>query len=85
MSERLIDGAYVATLEGLAGSQHLYFIVTPNETSQPSITAGAGASVQLGTRAIGNAKTLIGVTFPATGANADGFTTTTLSFRQDDR
>ena len=85
VSERLIDGAYVATLEGLAGSQHLYFIVTPNETSQPSITAGAGASVQLGTRAIGNAKTLIGVTFPATGANADGFTTTTLSFRQDDR
>ncbi|MES3035444.1 MAG: GH116 family glycosyl hydrolase [Gemmatimonadota bacterium] len=85
ISERMASGTYVATLEGRAGSEGQYVMFTPDRTRAPVVAASAGASVQVGARAAGTAKLMLSVTFPTAGANADGYTTTTLSFTQDDR
>lgn len=82
ISERIAGGSYRVTLEGLAGTEGMYFFV-PNGTAgdrNPAVTASNGATVKFGSRVEGDAKRTIFVTFPATGANADGYTTTELSF-----
>ena len=56
LSERLISGQYVATLEGIAGASYRF-------------------RTREGSRPWG----FVNVTFPASGANADGYTTRTLT------
>jgi hypothetical protein len=71
---------YVVALEGLSGRRYAFGIRAPDEAMASALdaTASAGASVQLGPKTPGTLRT-VEVIFPSTGANADGYTKTTLT------
>ena len=81
LSERMVDGAYTVTLEGLAGQRDLFLFSPPDPDGpqRPQIRATGGASATYGRPSIGSRTGFLDVTFPSAGANADGFTTTQLS------
>jgi hypothetical protein len=83
LSERIVDGRYVVTVEGLAGSQGMFFVYPPDgPTPAPRATATAGATVGIGAEVEGSRNRMFFVTFPATGANADGYATVQLTLTQ---
>ena len=82
LSERLsADDRYVVTLEGLSGQQYRFEVCTPDEASARALDASVnrGAAVTL-SPATGRARRPVAVTFPSSGANADGYTTATVTF-----
>ncbi len=84
VSERLADAPdapYLVSLEGLAGQQAAFHIAAPSAESSTRLRAQAknGATVTLAAASAG-ARRVVTVTFPVAGANADGYTTTELSF-----
>ncbi|HEX5073966.1 MAG TPA: GH116 family glycosyl hydrolase [Gemmatimonadaceae bacterium] len=72
---------YVVALEGLSGQRYAFEVRAPDEASAGALgaTASTGASVRLGSKEPGTIRT-VEVIFPSTGANADGYTKTTLTF-----
>jgi glycogen debranching enzyme len=85
ISERLAadPGApYVVSLEGLAGQTAALQITTPQPGDTHRLRAAAtnGATVTLGARIAGSTRRDATVSFSTSGANADGFTGTHLSF-----
>ena len=85
LSERLggsgsASDRYVVALEGLSGQRYAFGIRAPDEAMAAALdaTASPGASVQLGPKKPGALRT-VDVIFPSTGANADGYTKTTLT------
>jgi hypothetical protein len=82
LSERVTaDGQYVVTLEGLSGQRYGFEVRAPDETSARALdaTVSAGGSSKL-SPVTGRARRMVEVTFPSSGANADGYTTGTLTF-----
>jgi glycogen debranching enzyme len=84
LSERLpADDRYAVTLEGLSGRQYVFEVRTPDEGAARALEANAssGGSAKLPTMTgTGRARRTVEVTFPSSGANADGYTTTTVTF-----
>jgi glycogen debranching enzyme len=82
LSERMVDGVYTVTLEGLAGQRDLFLFSPPDPEGpqRPQIRTTGGATARYGQPSVGSRTGFIDVTFPSAGANADGFTTTQLSF-----
>jgi hypothetical protein len=83
LSERLnatsTDERYVVALEGLSGQAYRFVIHAPDDANARSLRAESTAgSASLGA-ASGRGRA-VDVTFPATGANADGYTTATVTF-----
>ena len=72
---------YLVSLEGLAGQTYAFRLGAPSSLAARDLVAETtvGGSVRLEP---GNAGTvrMVHVTFPATGANADGYTATTVTF-----
>jgi hypothetical protein len=84
ISERLSgDGAarYDVALEGVAGRTYRFAVRPPDGDAALSVRATAGGSVRAVPGATTGAIRHILVTFPATGANADGYTSTTVSLQ----
>ena len=71
---------YVVVLQGLSGQRYAFGVRAPDEAVAAALnaTASTGASVQLGPRKPGPFR-IVEVIFPSTGANADGYTKTTLT------
>ncbi|MDZ7632178.1 MAG: hypothetical protein U5K74_12750 [Gemmatimonadaceae bacterium] len=82
VNERMVEGSYTVTLEGLAGHAAGFLFTPPDgdEAAQPQFRTTAGASVQMNRPTAGSRTRFLTVTFPSTGANADGFSTTTVTF-----
>jgi hypothetical protein len=85
LSERLggsgsAGDRYVVALEGLSGQRYTFAIRAPDEAKAAALdaTASAGAAVQVGPTKPGTLRA-VAIIFPSTGANADGYTTTTLT------
>jgi len=88
LSERLGDaGTYVVTIEGLAGRRYRFGIRPPDDSVARSlqVAAGSGAATILGAANTSRMSRMIDVTFPTAGSNADGYTTTTLTFTRGSR
>ena len=82
LSERLAgDHRYIVALEGLSGRQYLFDVHTPDEAFARALdaNASAGGSARLSPAADGAQRT-VEVTFPSSGANADGYTTASVTF-----
>jgi hypothetical protein len=82
LSERLSgDDRYAVTLEGLSGQEYAFEVRTPDETSARALEAAtsAGGLAKL-SPASGRAQRTVEVTFPSSGANADGYTTAIVTF-----
>jgi hypothetical protein len=71
---------YAVGLEGLSGQRYTFVVRAPDEAKAAALdaTANAGGSVQVGPKKAGTLRT-VDVMFPSTGANADGYTKTTLT------
>jgi len=71
LGERMVEGRYVVSLEGRAGQTHRFRVAEgrARARNEPNASDWFGTPVRE-----------VDVTFPATGANADGYTTTTVSF-----
>jgi hypothetical protein len=85
LSERLAGSGsaaerYAVALEGLSGQRYAFGVRVPDEAMAAALdaTASAGASVQVGPKKAGTLRT-VEIIFPSTGANADGYTKTTLT------
>jgi hypothetical protein len=85
LSERLVGSGsggyrYVIGLEGLSGQHYTFAVRAPDEAMAAALqaTVAASASVQLGPKKPGMLRT-VEVIFPSAGANADGYTKTTLT------
>ena len=82
LSERLgADGRYVVSLEGRAGRAYAFRVLTPDAAAARALTAdasGGGAAIVAALPA--SAERTVTVTFPANGANADGYTAAQVSF-----
>ncbi len=83
LSERLVSGTadgYAVVLEGLAGRSYTFRVQAPS----PAAAKGASLLADHGARVTSSVVTgrdrLITIAFPMTGANADGYATTTLTF-----
>jgi glycogen debranching enzyme len=82
LSERLSgDGAerYTVALEGLAGRTYRFRVRVPDETGGVLVVSSAGGKATVAPAPPG-AERIVDVTFPAGGANADGYTATTIAF-----
>jgi hypothetical protein len=82
LSERLsADDRYAVALEGLSGQQYVFEVRTPDEASARALEAATsvGSSARL-SLVTGRAQRMVQVTFPSSGANADGYTTATVTF-----
>ena len=77
LSERLTaDGHYAVSLEGIAGRSYTFGVKAPDTRALTlDVTAGSRAVVTGGA-----GDRLVTVTFPASGANADGYTAAVLTF-----
>lgn len=78
LSERLADGRYVLQLEGLAGRTYRLHVRAPGAASFAKASAGQatiGSAAPSGWRAVD-------VSFPTTGANADGYVGTTVTIAE---
>ncbi|MCC7054496.1 MAG: hypothetical protein IT355_14600 [Gemmatimonadaceae bacterium] len=83
ISERLVDGQYTVTVEGLAGSRGTLAIMPPDPSAGMGVRAQGGGGGTAPPAAAGRAGQRDATfTFPASGANADGFTTMQLTFTQ---
>jgi hypothetical protein len=87
LSERLTAettdaGRYVVSLEGLARQRYVFRVRTPDEGSARSLAVRTsdGSRATIAATAASGAERSVEITFPATGANADGYTTATLTF-----
>ncbi len=76
LSERLTaDGRYAISLEGIAGRSYTFGVKAPEpRTLTTDVTAG-GWAVLSG----GPGQRWVTVTFPASGANTDGYTVVTVT------
>ena len=85
LSERLNSTAteerYAVELEGISGQGYRFTIQSPDTAASIGLRAEAsdGATATFGPAPSGRARP-VEVTFPATGANADGYTMTTVTF-----
>jgi len=82
LSERGLPGdQYSVALEGLSGRQYTFEVRAPDEAAARAFdaTVSAGGSLRL-SPATALTHRSVEVTFPTSGANADGYTTTTLTF-----
>jgi hypothetical protein len=82
LSERFgADGRYVVSLEGLAGRTYAFRVRTPDATVARTLRADASTGSVV-VPADGGASTdrTATITFASTGANADGYVATTVSF-----
>lgn len=80
LSERLdSSGGYVLSLEGLAGASYTFGLVPPSMDGL-TVAASAGAQASL-VRHEGERDVVLHVTFPVEGANADGYTSATVTVR----
>jgi hypothetical protein len=71
---------YVVALEGLSGQRYRFAIEAPDDASARSLRAESSAgTATLEPTAAGRERT-VEVTFPADGANADGYTMATVTF-----
>jgi hypothetical protein len=86
LSERGSGDQYVVSLEGLSGQTYTFDVRTPDEPSARSLdaAAGGGGAVKL-LPAAGQARRAVDVTFPPSGANADGYTAATVTFTRSAR
>ncbi len=82
VSERLVDGTYLVTVEGRAGEQGSFTLMPPEATMTTRVVVQAtnGATTRIIPVAGQTSRRTVSVGFPATGANADGYTTSALSF-----
>ena len=86
LSERLSDASgsarYVVSLEGLAGVSYTFRVRAPDSTAASRLVATitAGGSAAVATGAGDRTQRWVMVTFPSSGANADGYTAATVSF-----
>ncbi len=82
VSERLVDGTYLVTVEGRAGEQGSFTLMPPDATmtTRVAVQATNGATARITPVPGRTARRTVSVGFPATGANADGYTTSALSF-----
>jgi hypothetical protein len=84
ISERLgaaSDAPYDVTMEGPAGHAYIFLLATPRAAAQGVLARVAdGGVVSLGALRSDGAPRPVTITFPATGANADGYTRTIVSF-----
>jgi glycogen debranching enzyme len=84
ISERMVAGRYTLTVEGLAGSRGYLTVVPPNRSRDMKVVAEDAAGARAMTMSTPGSTTRhdIMFTFPATGANADGYTTVQLTLTQ---
>jgi glycogen debranching enzyme len=83
LSERLAEGGrYAVSMEGIAGRSYVFIVRAPSgDTARVfTIAATAGGTAVAAAASPGRVDRAITVTFPATGANADGYTALTVSF-----
>ncbi|HET9268442.1 MAG TPA: hypothetical protein VFO31_09765, partial [Vicinamibacterales bacterium] len=83
LSERLgADGRYTIALEGIAGRTYSFRLRAPSAPMARAIKADVTAGVARLSDVPANSRDRgLAVTFPAAGANADGYTAVTLSVR----
>jgi glycogen debranching enzyme len=83
LSERLgADGRYTVALEGLAGRSHSFTVRAPDAGVARALRADVtGGSVLLSPASAAGPERQATITFPREGANADGYTTLTLTVR----
>jgi len=82
LSERGAQGdRYVVALEGLSGQRYTFEVLAPDEATARTLdaTVSAGGSLKLSPTTERTHRT-VEVTFPESGANADGYTTATVTF-----
>ena len=78
ISERLTrNGQYAVSLEGIAGRSYTFVVRAPDAGALDARVTGGGTAVVSG--ASGNRA--VTITFPAGGANADGYSATVVTFR----
>ncbi len=87
ISERLGDAAgapYQVLLEGLAGTDGRFLVTGPSRSNPDRVMVRAtnGAAAVLEPVPANAVRRTLTVTFPSAGANADGYSTTLLSFSQ---
>lgn len=83
LSERLVGGTgYVVGLEGLSGETYEFTIRAPDAATARAlgVEVGAGASAVPGAAGQAGTDRMVSITFPAAGANADGYTAVTATF-----
>jgi len=84
LSERLggAGASYVVALEGLAGRSYTFRITAPGRRGAERLDArvGNGATAALDRTTNDGATRLVTITFPAAGANSDGYTAATATF-----
>ena len=88
LSERLAGERYTVALEGLAGRTYRVRVRAPRVAAAGDLTIATGAGGAAATVTAGvHAEHAVDVTFPAAGANADGYTalSITLSLRESNR
>jgi hypothetical protein len=86
VSERLgPDGRYTVALEGIAGRSYAFRLHAPGERGGDrtlTVEASAGSSAVAPPTPPGISGRTITITFPAAGANADGYTSAQIVFSQ---
>jgi hypothetical protein len=82
LSERLgADGRYEVAMEGITGRSYPFRVRAPDARAARALTVDAGAGrVALSEPRANSDERLATVTFPAGGANADGYTAITIRF-----
>jgi hypothetical protein len=82
LSERLIEGRYTVSLEGIAGQTYAFRILTADATTarQLSIEVPGSAGASLSQYVAGTAERGFTVTFPRAEPNADGYTSMHVRF-----
>jgi hypothetical protein len=92
LSERIgrtASGAerYVVALEGRAGQRYAFRVRAPDESTAAALAveSGDGAKATIAPMRAPGTERVLEVTFPATGANADGYSTATLTFERASR
>lgn len=84
LSERIVNGTYTVVLEGLAGERGSFALAAPDPDWKTRIAVQStnGANAVFTAEVGASTRRSLSVTFPTTGANSDGYTTTQLSFTQ---
>jgi len=88
ISERMVNGTYTVTIEGLAGTRGSIVVIPPNQSPDLKVVAEQADHARLNTLLrppFSQSRWDVFLTFPDTGANADGYTTTTVSLKQAPR
>jgi mannosylglycerate hydrolase MGH1-like protein len=84
LSERLGgDGArYVVAMEGLNGQTYAFTVRAPDASAARTLGAEVGVGARATVAGVGAKETerTVSITFPSAGANADGYSATTVTF-----